>query len=148
MLGDRRQVEDVPFLGGIAGFLGQQTADHVLVVPAGEHDHLGREVVLKRAITGIGELGFGAGEPNGLEPVLDPRSHPSRASIGWALVGVIDHTEAVALAGERPIHTSSDAAAALGGEPVSDRRGILREQVAGDAIEVARPAAGGRCGGD
>ena len=37
-------------------------------------------------------------------------AHPSRASIGGAL------------AGERTIHTSGDAAAALGGEPVADRR--------------------------
>ena len=92
------------------------------MIPAGEHDHLGREVVLQSAITGTGELGFGAGEPDGLEPVLDARAHPGRAGISRALVGVIDHTEAVALAGERTIHTSRDAAAALGGEPVADLR--------------------------
>ena len=122
VLGNRRQVEQVPAVGSIACFLLKQPADQVLVVPAGEHDHLGREVALQGAFAGINELGFSAEKPDGLDPLHQALPHPGGAGISRALVGVIDDAERVALAGEGSIHTGGNAATTLGCQPVADRR--------------------------
>ena len=129
---DRRQVEHRPVLWVLLGLLLEQPGGHVMVVPAGLHHHL-----RCREQGPIGcEAGFSAGEPDALEPVDQPFPLQGRLGVFWALVGVIDDPEVVALAGERTSHARSDAAAALGGEPVAHGCGILGEGMAGDPVVV------------
>ena len=81
--------------------------------------------------------GFGAGEPHRAQPVDQLLPQRGAGGIAGALVGVVDDPQAVALAGERAIHTGGDAATPLAGEPVAHRRRIAGQQVAGHPVEVA-----------
>ena len=146
-----RQVQHLPALRGLAALLLQQPADQVVLVPAGQHHHLGR--ACKTPSRGPLRGWFSAGEPDGLEPLDQLLALAGGVGIFWTLVGVIDDPQRVALAGERPAHAGGDAATALGGEPVANGGGVLGEGMADSAVVMpCLTAMGvgqlGRIGGD
>ncbi len=107
-------------------------------MPAGEHHHLGGAGSCRSR-----PLRFSSGQPDGLEPLDQLLALSCGVGIFWALVGVIDDPQGVALARERSPHAGSDAAAALGGEPVANGGGVLGEGMTNSAVVVPRFSAMG-----